>query len=266
MSKHLFAQQAVFTLQEFYDSLIAQGSQNQTTQYNLLRYYLSKGKLIKIQRGLFAVVPDLFTPETVNVDPYLITGKLTGDAIIAYHTALQFHGVAYTVYQQFYFLTRYNKKLFYFHDHTFQGVAFPKILITHQQENVATDTVTRQGVKLRITSLERTIVDVLDKPELGGGWEDILASFEMVGVLNIQKLIDYALLLNNATLISKVGFFLEKYQKNWGVSEQQLNLLMKYLPKSKHYLIRNKRGSGKYFSRWKLVIPNRILRHHGEEF
>lgn len=66
------------------------------------------------------------------------------------------------------------------------------------------------GVRLRVSNLERTMVDVSDRPQFGGGWEEIWRSLEGVEFFNLDAVIDYALLLENATAIAKVGFFPEQ--------------------------------------------------------
>lgn len=63
------------------------------------------------------------------------------------------------------------------------------------------------GVDLRVTSLERTLVDVLDRPDLSGSWEEIWRSLESIEFFDLDQVITYALLLGNATTAAKVGFF-----------------------------------------------------------
>jgi len=43
--------------------------------------------------------------------------------------------------------------------------------------------------------LERTLVDVLDAPEHGGGWEEIWLSLESVEFFDLDAVIEYALKL-----------------------------------------------------------------------
>ncbi len=45
----------------------------------------------------------------------------------------------------------------------------------------AADTFHAGGI-VRVTAFERTLVDVLDAPDLGGGWEEVWRSLEMVEV------------------------------------------------------------------------------------
>ena len=44
------------------------------------------------------------------------------------------------------------------------------------------ETLDRQGLPIRVTGLERTLVDVLDRPALAGGWEEAWRSWEGVAV------------------------------------------------------------------------------------
>ncbi len=50
-------------------------------------------------------VPLGMKPETCPADPYLIAAKMTDDAVLAYHTALEFYGKAYSVFKQYQYLT-----------------------------------------------------------------------------------------------------------------------------------------------------------------
>ena len=83
-------------------------------------------------------------------------------------------------------------------------------MIEHHATQFETISVDRQGLEIHVTSLERTVVDVLDRPNYGGGWEEIWRTAEHISILNMDKIIRYADLLNNATTIS--GFFVSPGQ------------------------------------------------------
>ena len=74
---------------------------------------------------------------------------------------------------------------------------------------------TMLGVEVFATALERTVVDVLDKPGLSGGWEEVYRSLERVVVFDVSKAIDYALSLNKASIVAKLGYFLEGRFSAW---------------------------------------------------
>ena len=59
-----------------------------------------------------------------------------------------------------------------------------------------------------VTGLERTFVDVLNRPDLTGSWEEIWRSLESVEFFDLDKVAVYVDLFGNATTAAKVGFFL----------------------------------------------------------
>ncbi len=65
----------------------------------------------------------------------------------------------------------------------------------------------RRGLEVRVTGLERTLVDVLDRPYLSGTWEEIWRSFDSVDFFDLDKVVEYSILLGNAITAAKVGFF-----------------------------------------------------------
>lgn len=117
----------------------------------------------------------------------------------------------------------------------------------------------RSGVDVRVTNLERTMVDVLDRPQLGGGWEEIWRSLESVEFFDLDAVVDYALLLGNATTIAKAGFFLEQHRERLMVEERHLEQLRKHGPRAPFYLSRSQRHPGKLVAGWNLVVPLEVL-------
>ena len=62
-----------------------------------------------------------------------------------------------------------------------------------------------QGVELRVTDFERCLVDIMDRPDLSGSWEEIWRSLESVEFFDPDKVMEYALLLGNATTAAFLG-------------------------------------------------------------
>ena len=99
------SQHAVFTLDELDRFLSARGSGNPNTRKSLLTYYRKQGRIIPVRRGLYATVPAGGVPRSSPVDPFLVAAKLTPDAMLAYHTALEFHGKAYSVHMRLHYVS-----------------------------------------------------------------------------------------------------------------------------------------------------------------
>jgi len=109
-------------------------------------------------------------------------------------------------------------------------------------------------------------VDVLDKPKLAGGWEEVWRSLESIPYFNLDKVVDYALLLSRRKTIALVGFYLEQHRKELLVEEVQLKKLEEHRPSQPLYVGRSSSGkSGRLISRWNLVIPEAILERSWEE-
>jgi len=105
---------------------------------------------------------------------------MTNDAVLAYHTALEFYGKAYSAYERFYYVSEKRSLPVTFRTYEFFCVLAPKALRVKSKKAFAVNQAERAGLPIKVTSLERTLVDVLDRPDLGGSWEEIWRSLETV--------------------------------------------------------------------------------------
>ena len=80
-----FRQHPVFTAEDLAAHLASRGAVGCRGQEALLAYYTKASRVIRVRRGLYAVVPPGAEPESYPVDPYLIAAKLTPDAVLSSH-------------------------------------------------------------------------------------------------------------------------------------------------------------------------------------
>ncbi len=118
-------------------------------------------------------------------------------------------------------------------------------------------------MEIRVTSLERTLVDLFDKPDLGGGWEEIWRSLESVEFYNINEIVEYALLLDKASTIAEVGYFLERNEERLFVNKSDLQALKIEIPKQPHYM--DKKLKGSLVKQWNLIVPDKIQKQTWSE-
>jgi predicted transcriptional regulator of viral defense system len=192
------------------------------------------------------------------VDPFLLATKLAPDAVVAFHAALQFRGRAYSVWHRFAVLTESHLRPF-----TFQGSEFLPVRPSSREEALTPPvrgvvTEPHAGGAVRVTTFERTLVDVLDAPELGGGWEEVWRSLEMVEYFNLEAVVEHALRRGSKLTAARVGFFLEQHREGLFVEEHHLEALREAAPRRPLYLDR-KREPGKLVRGWNLVVPERVL-------
>lgn len=115
----------------------------------------------------------------------------------------------------------------------------------------------RDNVSINVISIERTIVDILDKPGLSGDWEEVWRSLELAPAFDPIKVINYALLLDIVTTIAKVGYFLDSLPDDYKVDNDILAKLNERKPKSPHYIDKSK--DSKLISKWNLMLPLEII-------
>lgn len=230
-----------------------------------LAYYVKSGRIKPVRRKLYAVVPPNQLSDNVLIDPWLIAGKVTEDAIIGYHSALELLGVAYSSFGQLTYITQQKSKSFAFDGHWYQSVGMPLALQKKQVVNVFVEVINRQGIDIRVTNAARTFVDVLDRIELCGGWEEVYRAISSIAVLNITQVIDYCMMLNNARLNAKVGYFLSQRKGAFAVTAQQLAPLLAGKPKVAQY-IRGVMGE-KYqlVNPWNIYLPLSVINQSWEE-
>jgi predicted transcriptional regulator of viral defense system len=253
------AQHAVFTVDELDRFLSIRGSSKPNTRKSLLTYYRNQGRIIHVRRGLYATVPLGSDPASSPVDPYLVAAKMTADAVLAYHTALEFHGKAYSVYTRLHFVSMNKSLPLNFQSHDFTRAPVPHPLRATGKEMFGVINHRRSGVELRVTNLERTFVDVLDRPDLAGSWEEIWRSLESVEFFDLDQVVEYVLLLENATTAAKVGFFLEQHKETLMVDDVHLHPLRTLRPRQPHYFVRGERKNCQWVKDWNLMIPVEIL-------
>ncbi len=260
-TKHdtFFRRHPVFTREELAEHLSTGGHVGPRTQESLVAYHTRTGRLVRVRRGLFAVIPPEADSETYPIDPYLVASRLTPDSVLSYHTALELHGRAYSVWQHLSYLASRPVEPLTFRSHVYRGARFPEALVREGKEHFGVSTMERAGMTLKVTSLERTLVDVLDRPLRSGGWEEVWRSLEAVEFFDLDRIVEYVLLLGNATTASKVGFYLEQHREALMVEEGHLTTLRSQRPRQPHYVDRGKGGNGSLIAEWNLVVPSELI-------
>ena len=264
-AEEFFARHPVFTWQDFATFYSTRGAANSRSAEALLAYHTKTGRVLRVRRGLYAVVPVGVSPDAAPVDAYLLASRSADDAVLAYHTALEVHGTAYSAHERVIFVTTRGSRPWSFRSMEFRPVRVPRALREKGAANAGVTTVDLVGLDVRVSTLERTLVDVLDRPALGGGWEEAIRSLEAVSFFDLDAVADYALLLGNSTTVAKVGFFLEQHRETLAVEERHLERLRAHRPRRPHYVARRIGGENVFLREWNLVVPAALVERTCEE-
>ncbi len=266
-----FALNPVFTIEEADRFLSARqhgGAANRATRQALLGYYVKQGRLRHVRRGLYTVTrPSFDTGVGVGRDPsaendasadtFLIASRLTSDAVLAYHTALDLHGLAHSLREERIVLSEQKiVRPLLFAGVRYQAVQPPSALSQADRMTLGVETQDRQGLTVRVTGIERTLVDILDRPALAGGWEEAWRAWESVDIaLDFRFLLRYVQLLGRATTAAKLGYALETNQEQLAVPATILEELHALAPRQPHPAQRGLRSGTRLIGAWNLLVP-----------
>lgn len=248
----------VFRGEELAGYLASRGAAGARGKEAFLAHYTRVGRVVRVRRGLYAVIPPGAASKTFPVDPFLIAAKLTSDSILSHHTALEFHGNAYSIWTHLIYTACRPPATFAFRSQSFQGTTCPKALLRSGTKHFGVLERERMGIRVSVTSLERTMVDVFHRPRLSGGWEEIWRSLESVEYFHVDKVLEYTLLMGNASTAAKVGFYLDQHREALMVEKHHLSALREVRSKQPHYLDRNRRD-GRLVADWNLIVPYEVL-------
>ncbi len=259
-----FAVHPVFTRAELVRHLTetGEGKPNASTVRALLRYHQSKGRILSVRRGLYATVAPGSTPSSAPVDAYLVGALGCPGGVLAYHAALELLGLAYSTFEAIQILAPRLQRGW-----SFRGVEYRPVQPRGSLGDVAltlgVETMDRQGINLQVTTVTRTLVDVLDRPDLSGGWEEVWRSLETAKVVDDAEALVYLKRLGNATTSALVGFYLERHPGVLDSPEETLTRMESLRPKGRQYL--DRKEGGRLAARWNLIVPEALWQRSWEE-
>jgi len=221
------------------------GSEDNTR--TMLQNYKKEGLIIPIRRDLYTV-SDL-SSESYLVSKFEIGSNITSTSYLSYHSALEYHGIAHQVFYELYIMSQ-NK----FNEFEFDGITYKhcKQVIKSGIEIPAND------LLVRVTDLERTVIDCIDRIDYAGGLEELINSFSLITYLDENKLKEYLESYNKAFLFQKAGFLLSYFKEETKLDDDFFSYCKKNTGKSTRYLT-TKEETSAYFLDWKLCAPENIL-------
>lgn len=206
-------------------------------------------------RGLYYIIPQGSNREEFFPDKFIIGSKLSSEGIIGYHSALELHGASYSSYNSIYIITKR-----YFRPFKFQGIEYQTI---KKDINFGIEIILREGIDIRVTDRERTIIEGINRLKYMGGLEEYFKSVELFPSIDFEQAMVYLKKFNKKILYAKIGFVLNYFKKRWGFPENYREEMKAHLGKRINYLD-DKREEAKLDKEWKLMVPVRLKSLLGE--
>lgn len=231
----------------------------------MLTQHLQAGNIRRIARGVFASVPKHADAGKWSVDRFLAASRLRRGGVIAYHSALELHGCAYTEGHEVQVIARGEPGVFEAVGLTCRFVKPPRGFA--QRDGTLADGVTvvdRLGLEVSVTTIERTIADLFDRYDLAGGAEELFNSLDLVARVDAAALVRYTRALGNATAAGALGSWLEREQKRLGVPDRALEELRTMMPSQARYALGTKSGEGRTAKGWNVILPIDVVERRFE--
>ena len=226
---------------------VAALTKDENAAKEILRRYKKQGWISQVRRDLY-VATDLAN-KTSLATKFEIASRITPSSCLAYHAALEYHGLAHQVFHELYVS---SKEIFNSFDYDGITYTFCQSKLETGVVNPVTDTL------IRVTDLERTILDCINRMDLSGGLEELVQCFAVVTFVNENRLLDYLHYFNKQILYQKAGFVLCYFQKEMKLSDDFFETCESKIGKSTRYLT-DIQLSNTYFKEWRICAPENIL-------
>ena len=216
---------------------------------NLLYRMKRDGRLRALTKGIYT---GAFAAAPLN--RYSVPGKLRRDAVVAFHSALELHGVANQVFQTVYYLSAQPRKDLVFDGATYHCVTPPRRLpgarrLVFQVEETPDH--------VRVTGRERSIVDCLMFLEYSGGVEEVDRCLAMLPSFDFETALAYLKLLRRPWLYARLGYLLDRHADKLFFSGKWRDSMLRRLPRGVAYL-GPKRSGYHWVPTWNLMVPETL--------
>ena len=216
---------------------------NESTAKSLLSAGLRNGTVCRIKKNLYAVT-DLATMRCA-ASKYEIASHITETSCVAYHSAMEYHGLGHQLFSEVCVISGSLFRTF-----EFEGVTY----VRHHP--AITDGIVTPVINsaVRVTDLERTVIDCIDRIKYAGGMEELLNNLSSIAYIDEAGLLRYLDAYGKASLYQKAGFLLSAFRKQMRLSSGFFRHCRNHVGQSTRYLA-DMPGPSDYNAQWRLCVP-----------
>jgi predicted transcriptional regulator of viral defense system len=218
---------------------------NKKTASSLVLRLSKKGLVKKIKNNLYTCVN--VADGSVVASRYHIACGINETAYLSHHSAFEYAGIANQVYYEVYVSSSQK-----FNKFEFEGISY-KYVSSKMDSGIVTPNNTKG---IRLTSMERTVIDSIKDFEKIAGLEELLNCISSIPYLDEKMLTTFLDAYHIQFLYQKTGFILEHYQSQLQLSDEFIAYCKTNTGKSTRYLTKD---SKTYYSAWRLVIPESLF-------
>ncbi|MCY4369497.1 MAG: hypothetical protein OXF41_08765 [bacterium] len=236
------------------------------TARRLEEQWLRAGQVVAVRPDLFAVVSEGIDPARFQPMSSLVATKMAPDAVVSHHAALDFWGISYSMWFDAVYSATDPAPPMVYGAMDYRGVRFPERLIESGQQHVAVVEQSYADGTVRVTTMERTLVDTLADPDYGGSWDEIYQSLTRADSIDVATVATYCQMRDGGpALRAKVGFFLDQHRDLWGIAASDLDQFRPPRQPGRPYHLDPASVPRPYFvDAWNLVVPVSVVERQWE--
>jgi len=217
---------------------------------NFVASLVQRGVVTRLKPGLFILVPfELGREREYLGSPYVVARELAGgaDYFVSHASAMDLHRMV-TQPQ----LVVYATTTLAIRPRVVLGTEFRFVRCKPEHLYGVTEHWVTKTEKVRVSDLERTIIDGLKQSVYCGGFTEVAKGFWMRrDDINHSKLVDYAIRLDVGTVIRRLGFMLETLEVD---APHELERLQQKLTATYAILDPLLPDEGEFMARWRLRL------------
>ncbi|MCY4369503.1 MAG: hypothetical protein OXF41_08795 [bacterium] len=227
--------------------------------------WLRAGRVVAVRPDVFSVVREGRDPARFQPMPDLVATKMAPDAVVSHHSALDYWGISYSMWFDAVYSATDPAPPMVYGAMCYRGVRFPERLIESGQQHFGVVEQSYADGTVRVTMLERTLVDVLADPDYGGSWDEIYQSLTRADSIDVVTVAAYCQMRDGGpALRAKVGFFLDQHSELWGIHDSDLD---QFRPQDTGPAVRLDPAPLErtcFVEGWNLVVPVEVVERQWE--
>ncbi|MBI5365161.1 MAG: transcriptional regulator [Planctomycetes bacterium] len=217
---------------------------------NLMTGLVNRGLATRLEPGLFILVPfELGLEREYLGNPYVVARELvdTPDYYVSHASAMELHRMV-TQPQLAVFVTSPKAV----RPRTVLGTEFRFVRCKRQDLFGIVDHWVTKTERVRVSDLERTVIDGLKQPEHCGGFTEVAKGYWIRrDAIATSALVDHALRLGVGAVVRRLGFLLETFE---AISGDEIERLRTVLTATYALLDPLLPAEGPYQARWRLRV------------
>lgn len=236
----------VFTIENLNNTL-----GNEKTSYSQLYRWIKKDLVRKVRKNLYSVV-NISTGDIV-ANRYQIACAINSTAYLSHHSAFEYYGLGNQIFNELYVSSNIK-----FNNFEYDNV-FYKFVASKMEIGIVK---AKNTTGVRLTDLERTVIDSIHDINKISGIEELLNCLEGIRFLDEKKLMAYLDVYHSQGLYQKTGYILDHYKDHMHLSKGFIDYCKSKVGESRRYLVSEMSGQNSFNREWNLMVPIQMFNFH----